>query len=477
MIITAATESNAPIEFAADVTRQRGRIVLVGVAGLNIPRPPFFLKELEFTVSGSLGPGRGDPSYEDKGIDYPIGFARWTAQRNMAAVLDTISAGKLPVERLTTHRFPIDRAAEAYDLITEGGSSLTGIIVDYGTPQSRVVRRVPLKHSPVRGNLGLSMIGAGNFARLVMMPALQKVSGIAWRGLATAKGMNAEHSGRGMGFEFATTDVDAIFGDKDTRAVFIATRHDLHAEMVIGALRAGKHVFVEKPLCIRPEELIAIDECVRQLGATCPIVMVGFNRRFAPAIASVRKFFGGVVPLSVNYRFAPGALPSNLWPHDEEVGGGRIVGEACHAIDTCVAIVGSPPVRVFAESVGQVGGLQTSDDRAVITIRHANGSVSTIAYEAGGDRAAPPERFEVYGGGRTCFVDGFDTIDMWRGEQKTSERGGKDKGHNAEFRAFIDAVRSGGPSPIPWEHVYGTTWASLFAVQSIREGMPFSIDE
>lgn len=478
VIITAATKSNEPIEFAADAARVRGRIVLVGVIGMEIPRAPFFMKELEFTVSGSLGPGRGDPAYEEKGQDIPVGYARWTAQRNMSAVLDTIASGKLPVEKLTTHEFPIERAPEAYDLITTGKEQFLGVLLKYGEPAATPVRRLDLRRTTggLSGRMGVSMVGAGNFARLIMMPILSKLGGIEWRGLCTARGMNAEHSGRKLGYAYATTEVDEVLRDGATHAVFVATRHDLHAEIVIAALRAGKHVFVEKPLCIREEELTAIDACVRELGANCPILMVGFNRRFAPATAAVRRFFAGAGPLSVAFRFAPGSLPANAWPQDEDIGGGRLVGEACHAIDTCTAIIGSPPIRVYAESVGAGAGLETTDDRVFITLRHADGSLSNVSYQAGGDRSSPPERFEVHGGGRTAVCEQWDRIDFWRGERHSSESGGKDKGHAAGFAAFIEACRAGQAWPVPWEQVYGTTWASLMAVRSLREGQPISSD-
>jgi len=473
VVITAATASNEPIEFAAEACRPKGRIVLVGVTGLNLPRDPFFKKELEFTVSSSLGPGRGDPVYEEKGIDYPIGHARWTAQRNMQAVLETMAAGKLPVDKLTTHHFPIERAPEAYELITIRGEPFLGIVIEYQPLDTKPQRRINLQTPAAStGALGISMIGAGNFARLSMFPILSKLDGVAWRGLCTAKGMNAEHSGRNMGFAFATTDAAEIWNDESTQAVFIATRHDLHAELVITALRAGKHVFVEKPLCIKPDELQAVARCVDELGESCPVLMVGFNRRFAPAMTKLREHFAGARPLSISYRFAPGPLPADAWPQDEEVGGGRIVGEACHAIDTCVALADSPPVRVFAESVASVNGLETTDDRVFITLRHANGSISNVSYQAGGDRAAPVERITIDGGGRTGFVDAWDGIELWGGNKATHVRGGKDKGHEAEFKQFVEVCRHGGAWPISWEQLYGTTWASLAAVQSLREGLP-----
>jgi predicted dehydrogenase/threonine dehydrogenase-like Zn-dependent dehydrogenase len=467
VVVAAATESSEPMEFAAEVARPKGRIVSVGVVGLNLPRPPFFKKELEFVVSSSMGPGRSDPLYEEKGIDYPAGYVRWTAQRNMQACLDLMSQGKLPVEKLTSHRFPIDRASEAYDLITSRREKFLGIIVEYGEPEPPR-RRLKLSGKPkADSSLGISLIGAGNFARLVMLPAVSKLEGIAWRGICTAKGVTAESTGERYGFEFASTETDEILADAATSAVFIATRHDLHADLVIAALRAGKHVFVEKPLCITEEELERIAGCVEELGDACPILTVGFNRRFAPATERLKTFFSGIAPLSLSFRFAPPFLPADHWTQDIEVGGGRIVGEACHAIDTCVAIAGSPPVKVYAESVN-------ADDRVFITIRHQNGSVSSVSYQAGGDQAFPMERIEVIGSGRSAIVDAWQDGQLWSGGRCEKFSGQKDRGHDKEFAAFIHACRTG-TWPIPWEDLYGVTAASLGAVQSLREGSPVTI--
>lgn len=476
VMIAAATTSNEPIEFAAEVSRPKGRIVLVGVAGLNIPRPPFFAKELEFTVSSSLGPGRNDPSYEEKGIDYPIGYARWTAQRNMEACLDLMAAGKLPVERLTTHRFAIDRAPEAYHLITEKREPHFGILLEYPDNGTTAVRRTNFSSRAVKdGTPGLSLVGAGNFARLVMIPSLARAGGFRWRGLCTAKGLSAEHTGSSKGFAFATTDMDEVLSDPETSAVLIATRHDDHAGLVVRALRAGKHVFVEKPLCITPDELADIEGCLAMLGNTAPILMVGFNRRFAPATVRVREHFRTVSPLSISYRFAAGPIPPEHWTQDPDVGGGRIIGEACHAIDTCVAIAGSSPIKVYAESVSKSGDAQTTDDRVFISMRHANGSISSVSYQAGGDRAFPAERIEVFGGGRVATIEQWGEIELWSRGRRERANGGRDKGHRAEFDAFLRSVRDGGLWPIPWEEIRGATWASLAAVQSLRHGAPVNL--
>lgn len=473
VVITAATPSNEPIEFAAEVARVRGRIVLVGVVGLNLPRPPFFQKELEFTVSASLGPGRWDPIYEEKGVDYPAGQVRWTAQRNMAAVLDVMAAGRLPVERLTSHRFPIERAQEAYELITSRREPFQGIVLQYGAPEAKPQRRMELRTGPASaGTLGVSFIGAGNFARLVLMPTLERVGTFEYRGLCTARGLNAQHTGRAKGFAFATTEAREVLADDRTQVVVVATRHDLHAGLVIEALRAGKHVFVEKPLCISLEELEQVDEVVRGLGSSCPMLLVGLNRRFAPATAIVREFLRGSGPLSVGFRFAPAPLPPDHWTQDHEVGGGRIVGEACHAIDTCIAIIGSPPVKVFAESTGAGGQARPTDDRVFITLRHADGSVSSVAYLAGGDRGFPAERIEAFGEGRTAVIDGWDEIALWRGGKVQRQAARKDKGHRGELETFLASVRAGGAWPVAWEEQRRVAEATLLAVRSLGEGLP-----
>ena len=472
-ILTVATTSNEPIAFAAEQCRHKGRIVLIGVAGLRLPREPFFRKELEFTVSSSLGPGRGDPAYEDKGLDYPAGYARWTAQRNMQAVLELMAAGKLPVQRLTTHRFPVERAAAAYDLITAGKELHVGVVIEYSPESQPVPRRFDLQSPPARnGRLGISLIGSGNFARLVLIPALTKIPGLCFRGICSAKGLSAAHSAENGGFQFCATDPAEVWNDRESDIVFIATRHHLHAEFVIACLQAGKHVFVEKPLCIDAGQLTAIANCVEGLGDRCPVLMVGFNRRFTAGARRIAGFFANNAPLSVSYRFAPGYLPPDHWTQDAEIGGGRIVGEACHAIDLCVALTNSVPVRVFAESVAQTGGIETSDDRVFITLRHANGSVSNVSYQAGGDRAAPPERLEAFGGGRTAIMDSPRAIELWAGNRRRTARGSADKGHACEFAAFLAACREGGPWPISWEHLQGVAWSAIAAVQSLRTGLP-----
>jgi predicted dehydrogenase len=458
------------------VCRAKGRIVAVGTASLNLPRAPFFEKELEFTVSHSLGPGRGDPLYEEKGIDYPIGQTRWTARRNMECVLELMAAGRLPVEKLTTHRFPIAQAAAAYELITSGKEPCVGVIIDYSGESPAMLRRVDLAGQPAKGAVSrVSMIGAGNFARLILLPLLAKAKQIELKGICSAKGMNAAETGRRYGFAYAASDWREITDDVDTEIVFIMTRHNLHAEIVMEALRKGKHVFVEKPLCISMEELEKITACVLELDDRCPILMVGFNRRFTRGTRVLREHFREIAPLSISYRFAVPELDPSSWPQDEEIEGGRIVGEACHAIDTCVALAQSPPVRVYAESAGHVGGVRTTDDRVFITLRHENGSISNISYQAGGVHSGLTERIEIFGGGRAASLEGWDQIELWTHKGKSKVRAGKDLGHGYEVQCFLEACRRPGLWPIPWEHIVGSTWASLMAVRSLREGIPIDL--
>ncbi|TAJ98621.1 MAG: alcohol dehydrogenase, partial [Chloroflexota bacterium] len=459
-------------EFAAAMCRPKGRIVLVGVAGLNIPRQPFFEKELEFTVSSSLGPGRNDPSYEGKGRDYPIGHVRWTMQRNLEAVLEQMSAGALPVERLTSHRFAIDDASRAYDLLTSRTEPYLGIVLEYPKDPVSPARVIGAKSPRADKNrVSVSVVGAGNFSRLVLLPILKRLEGVELRGICTGKGLTAAAVADSAGFSYATTDIDEVLGDRDTDAVFILTRHDLHGAQVAAALASGKAVFVEKPLCITLSELDAIG---RAVSANSRILSVGFNRRFAEGTRLVRDHFRGSSPLTVSYRFATAEIAPEAWPQDLEIGGGRIVGEACHAIDLCVALTGSPVARVFAEAVAPVGSIRTRDDRVFITLRHENGSTSSVAYQAAGDAGGPRERVEVLGPGRTGILEDWDRVELWQGGRVVRHRTRKDKGHAAEIRAFVDVCKKGGDWPIPWEHLRSTSWAALAAVESLRTG--FAID-
>lgn len=478
VLITASTTSNAPIELAANAVRQKGRVVLVGVVGLELDRRPFYFKEAEFVVSCSYGPGRYDAKYEEAGQDYPAAYVRWTEQRNLQAVLDLMAHGRLDVSPLISHRFAIQDAAQAYDLIEKGEHPYLGILLEYPEANSQQFSpTIKLKAAQKQGAIGVSALGAGNFARMVLLPKLCAVSGVRPEVICSAGGGSAAHVGNKLGFATATSDEAQVFDAETTDAVFVITQHHQHAEQVLRGIRAKKHVFVEKPLCMHVKELAAIEGELTSAAPHSSLVMVGFNRRFAPAAIAVREFYSNVIePLTVSIRFNAGAIPADHWTQDDEVGGGRIVGEACHAIDLATFLTGSPVVRVFAESIGGPMAPRITDDQCFITLRHANGSISNVAYLAGGDKACPKERVEVFGGGKVAIIDDFRIAEAWSGgKRRKLWKGSQDKGHQAELAAFINAIRVGGDAPISWEELRATTLASILAVRSLREGMPIDL--
>lgn len=483
VLITAATKSDGPIALAADAVRAKGRVVAVGAVGLNLPRQPFYLKEAEFVVSCSYGPGRYDPEYELRGHDYPVGHVRWTEQRNMQAILDLLGAGKLDMSPLISHRWPIENATEAYDMIRTGSQPYLGIVLQFSAEAAVTPRCASSSGanssnaSPQRGTTRIGCLGAGGFARSVLLPALQRRTDCSLQTICSGRGLSAATSQERLGFVRVAANENEVFDDPAIHVVFALTRHDHHARQVVAGLRAGKHVFVEKPLAITIDELALLEETMDSLPHSQPQLMVGFNRRFSPAAVAVKSFFADVdAPLTVSIRFNAGALPSDHWTQDEQVGGGRIIGEACHAIDLATHLTGSLPVRVFAESIGGRHAPAITDDQCFITLRHANGSISNIAYLAGGDKSFPKERVEVFGGGRVAVIDDFRAVETCAGgRRRRAWRGAQDKGHRGELDAFFNTIKDGGAAPITWDEMRSTTLAAILAVRSLREGMPFEI--
>jgi predicted dehydrogenase len=481
VVITASTPSNDPLELAASVARRKARIVAVGAVGLDVPRREFYPKELELVVSCSYGPGRYDARYEDRGEDYPYPYVRWTEQRNIEAVLEQIAAKSVDVARLTTHTFAVEEAGRAYDLIESGTEPSLGIVLRYpswaGNPPARSVALPASRAARPAGDVGIGFIGAGNFASLVLLPALAAVPGVRPRAICSAGGVNAAVRGERNGFEVACTDAAAVLGDEHVDAVFVATRHDLHADQALAALRAGKHVFVEKPLAIDDEQLLQFEAGLAELGDRAPLWTVGFNRRFSAAARAVREFFEPVAgPLTLVYRFNAGPIAADHWTQDPEVGGGRLVGEACHALDLACFLVGARIARVYAEAVSPGGACGAGDDQAVVSLRFDDGSVASVCYFAGGDKGFPKERVEVFGGGRVGVIDDFKAVTLSeRGKARAPKLPGRDKGHKAELEAFVAAVRSGGPAPIPCADLLNVSRASLAAVESLRTGLPVEV--
>lgn len=471
VVIAAATRSNDPISQAARMSRKRGRIVLVGVVGLELSRADFYEKELTFQVSCSYGPGRYDAQYEEGGHDYPVGFVRWTEQRNFEAVLDMLAERRLEVAPLISHRFPIDEAERAYEVLGGPEPSL-GIILDY--PERAVASRQVTFPRVARGRANrpspavLGVIGAGSYARQRLLPAFAATSAIP-HAVASAQGASASYAARRFGYATATTDATAMIDDPAVTAVVVATRHDSHARFVTEALAAGKHVFVEKPLCRRRDELALIERAYASHGGG-PMVMVGFNRRFAPHVVAIKRALADVrEPKAMTMVVNAGAVPPDHWTQDPEIGGGRIIGEACHFIDLLRFLAGAPIVDVRAYGLGGASGTVVREDEATIVLRFADGSVGTIAYLANGSRTFPKERLEVFCAGGVLQMENYRVLRGfgWPGF-KNSHAVSQDKGQRACVAAFVEAVQRGTCSPIPFDEIVEVTNATFDVAEHVR---------
>lgn len=469
VIVAAASKSSEPMHQAALMCRKRGRIVLVGVAGLELSRDDFFKKELSFQVSCSYGPGRYEADYEDKGVDYPIGYVRWTEQRNFEAVLDMMADGRLNVKPLISHRFTLDEIEAAYAVVGGHESSL-GILLRYPSAQDRsdtAVRtatvRLASAQAAAAGQTSVAFLGSGNYATAVLIPAF-KQAGAHLHTVASGTGVSGVHAGKKYQFEEATTDTEKLLRDTRVNTLVIATRHNSHARYVLAALAAGKHVFVEKPLCLNLDELQEIEAAY---GRRCeagrpPVLMVGFNRRFAPQVQRIKALLAGVrgaksFVMTVN----AGAISPDHWTQDTEVGGGRIVGEACHFIDLLRFLAGSPITRNSRMTMDCANG-----DTVSLQLGFADGSVGTIHYFANGSKAFPKERLEVFAEGQVLQLDnfrklrgfgwlGFSSMNLWR----------QDKGQNACAAAFMAAIREGREAPIPFAEIFEVARVTIEAAQ------------
>ncbi len=470
VILTAGTSSNGPMELAIQAARKKGRIVVVGAVGMDIPRSPFYEKELEITISCSYGPGRYDPNYEEEGQDYPVGYVRWTERRNMEAVLDLIASGKLNVQRMITHRMPIAEAERAYDIITgKIEEPYIGIILNYPDRGDKVMARtvqVNTPSAPKGGALGIGFVGAGSFAQSYLLPPA-KSFGSRLVSVATTTSVNARSVAEKFGFEEAATDAGTLFARTDIDGVFIATRHDSHAGYVAQGLGAGKQVFVEKPLAITREELEAIRELAESGNNR---VMVGFNRRFSEPLRAAKRHFHGVgEPLVMMYRVNAGFIKLDHWTQAESQRG-RIIGEGCHFIDCMQFLTGARPVSVYAAAIGSSNTMTRNADSVSITIRFSDGSVGTLVYLANGDPSIPKEYFEVFGGGRTAIMDNFRELTLATGRKMKQEKFNGDKGHAEEVKLTLQAMKGGGPMPIEFQSLYDTTLATFAAVESLETG-------
>jgi predicted dehydrogenase/threonine dehydrogenase-like Zn-dependent dehydrogenase len=479
VLITAATRSSEPVSQAAKMCRKRGRIVLVGVSGLELSRGDFFEKELTFQVSCSYGPGRYDPEYEEKGHDYPFGLVRWTEQRNFEAVLELMASGRLDVRPLIGKTVPLEAAPAVYEDLSGEGAGL-GILIEYPGICAEGAATVAATHPSLSlpaapaGKAAVGVAGSGSFATAVLLPAF-KEAGARLMTVASAKGVSAARAAKKFGFASATADFDAVLSDPAVNAVVIATRHDAHARMAAAALRAGKHVFVEKPLALDEEQLEEVIRAYEEACGKAPLhLVVGFNRRFAPHVVKMKSLLAGAAePKAFLMTVNAGTIPASHWTQDPEVGGGRIIGEGCHFVDLLRFLAGSAITDVQARAVGGSPSDGIREDKAVITLAFAGGSIGTIHYLANGHKSFPKERLEVFCGGRILVLDNFRRLSAYGWKGFRSDRLWKqDKGHAAEVAAFVTAVETGGPPPIPFDEIVEVTRATFEIAGHLRGRSP-----
>ncbi len=466
VLVTAASKSASPLATATAVARERAVVCIVGDVAIESPRAPLFSKELRLVVSRSYGPGRYDPVYEEQGIDYPAGYVRWTEGRNLAEVLRLMASGQLNPARLTTHTFDIDDGPAAYGVLEADEPSL-GILLRYppnGEAGSQTVLldhgRKSIRRAP-NASLRIGFIGAGLFARSVLLPSLQRRAEIA--AIATATGVSARATAQRFGAGLATTDPNAVLEADDIDAVVIATRHESHAEYAVRALEAGKHVFVEKPLALDEAELERVE---RAAASSSGILMVGFNRRFAPLAREMKDAIAARGPLLAIFRVNAGRLSANHWTHDPAVGGGRIVGEVCHFIDFCDYLCGAGSTASCVAAVS--GSSEPVEDNVAATLRYADGSVCVIVYTALGDPGLAKERVEVMGESGAAVLDDFRELTVFRGGRGETKSGRRDKGHDAELATFVQACKDG-RQPWPLAEMTAVTRVS-FAIRDAVQG-------
>lgn len=476
VLITAATKSDEPVQQAMQVVRKRGKVVAVGTVGMNVPRNPFFEKEVEFRISCSYGPGRYDPEYEERGRDYPFGFVRWTENRNMEAVVDMMAQRKLNVQPLITHRIPVQDSLRAYDIITgKIHEPYLGILIQYSDPSSEIAISRRLELCPSRGEAAgrravLGFVGAGNFAQSMLLPPLVKM-GARLRGLATSKPLNAKNTAQKYNFEFCATDASEVLQDKDVNLVFVTSRHDSHARYVADALRAGKSVFVEKPLALNVRELESVLDAYSEAAqaGNRRFLMVGYNRRFSEPVRAIQKFFTGrTEPLVMLYRVNAGFLPPTNWVQQPEQGG-RFIGEAGHFIDVMQFLCDTPPVSVYAVAPSD-GARRYNGDNLLVSITFADGSAGTIHYLANGASAVEKEYLEISAESKTARMWNFKKVECAVGRKKSTRTYSGDKGHTAEIKAVMQAFESGSGSPISPESLAATSRATFAAIESLHTG-------
>ena len=473
ILICADTSDNDPLILAGEIARDRAKVVVVGSVGMEVPRKPYYEKELELVVSRSYGPGRYDPAYEEKAHDYPIGYVRWTETRNIAAFLTLLAEDKLDVSPLISHRVAIEEGARAYAIII-GDQPYLGVLLTYeeqDLPDERRILNTAAPSVRVRPDeiLALGVLGAGNYALSTFLPVVKRIGGIAPVGIASASGVSAHYAARRFGFGFAASKAETLLDDPVINMIAILTRHHLHCQQIQAAIQAGKHVYCEKPLAINTAELKQIEQMLQ--GENQPLLTVGFNRRFAPLAQHLKAFVDTRhEPLYMHYRLNANVLPKGHWLLDPEVGGGRIIGEGCHFIDFLTFLVGESPVEVLTQGLPD-GGIY-SEDNVIMTFRFPDQSLGLVSYLANGDKSFPKEYLEVFFGGQVATLNDWRLLEtVAKGRRKVKRHLlRQDKGHSNAWRAFLAAVQGQEELPIPYEQLLGVTRASFAALESLRSG-------
>lgn len=479
VIITAASSGSEPVRLAGQLARDRGNVVMVGMTGMDVPRKDYYEKELSFTLSRSYGPGRYDSYYEEKGIDYPIGYVRWTERRNMEEFLRLLSEGKVRLEKIITHRYSIENALEAYQLISgKRGESFLGVLLEYEpgeTPSSIVLTPSAQKRPSQKDQLGVGFIGTGSFAQSILLPNLARISSVNLEAVADAVGTTARRVADKYGFASCTSDYREVLQNPAVDCVFIATRHNLHATMAQEALQHGKTVFLEKPLAIEMNEL---RELTNAYKTTDGRLMVGFNRRFAPLVQQAKDFLSPPSgPVGITYRVNAGPIPSDHWVQDPQEGGGRIIGEVCHFADLIHFLADSKPELVFAQAMTEAHPRQALPDNVMVTIALCDGSVGTIQYLSVGDPSFPKERIEIFDQNSVVVIDDFKTLTMTRGGKRRHVRHrGQDKGHRNELEAFVIALKKNQELPISFEDALWATLVTFQIMEALKVGGAVKVD-
>ena len=482
VLITAQTPSSDPVNLAAEVARDRAVITAVGTVGMSLERRTFYEKELDFRVSRSYGPGRYDAAYEQKGVDYPIGYVRWTETRNMEAFLRLLADRKVDIGALITHRFTIDEAHSAYELIAGASrEKFLGVLITFPPSAAETTRVIAeaektTARATANASVAIGLLGAGAFATGTLVPAIKQVGDVSLVGVCAANGSHSQHTAKKFGFRYSAADDDTLMNDHAINTIVVATRHNLHARQVVAALHAGKHVFCEKPLCLNEDELRDIVRVYEEQSSSSPLLMVGFNRRFAPLALRLKAFLREIhEPLALHYRVNAGFIPADHWLNDPEQGGGRIIGEVCHFVDFLTFLVGAAPVEVEARGLANPG--KYSNDNVISSLRFADGSEGTISYLANGDKSYSKERIEVFGGGAVAVLEDFRRLETVSQGRKQIFRSllRQDKGHRGEWKAFVDAVRSGADSPLALAEIVTTMLATFALEESRSSGQAISV--